>query len=110
MVIECIWDIITTLPNLLMGTQVAPFPLAIGKTGDFCVNSDCYLHIEGIGTGLFLASLMNQTYSSSMLPETCKSPVTSHGLIYLVHFDLKYSPALFSLSQTCCLGILAPDT
>lgn len=36
----CIWNIITTLPNWLMGTQVAPFPWAIGKAGDCCVNSD----------------------------------------------------------------------
>lgn len=51
-----------------------------------------------------------QTYSSSMLPETYKSPVTSNGLICLVHFDSKHSPSLFSLSRTSCLGILAPDT
>lgn len=110
MIIECIGNIITTLPNLLRGIQVAPLPLAIGKAGDYCVNSNWYLHIEGTGTGLFLASLMNQTYSSSTLPETCKSLVTSNGLIYLVHFDLKYSASLFSLSPTSCLGILAPDT
>lgn len=110
MVIECIWNMITTLPNLLMGTQVAPFPLAIGKAGDFCVNSNCYLSTEGIGTGLFPASLRNQTCSSSMLPATCTSPDTSNGLIYVVHFDLIYSASLFSLPQTSCLGFLAPDT
>ena len=92
-----------------MGTQVAPFFLAIGKTKDLGVNSNQYPQIKRKQTGPAPASKANPAHSSSVLPDTRTSAAASSGLIKLTHASLQWCASLSSLSETSCPGTLAPD-